>query len=180
MVLYKNVDICDLAAIMKYGILSMDESGNNNWEEGKRAENSTSVVYLFSPVEKQNSFPNFGVALLEVDCDAVENRIADNDPHKDKYREYVAERVQPSKIKRVIIPEVFKEYVDVPKDMDITWCKLSADYYAEGFSLVAADDQVLEQFARTAALMDSTEFNFFRGIDKKGAIKELYNIQYVF
>ena len=46
MLLYKNVDICDLKSIIENGILSMDECGNNNWDEGKRAENDTSVVYL--------------------------------------------------------------------------------------------------------------------------------------
>lgn len=62
MILYKNVDICDLEPITKNGILSIDECGNNNWDEGKRAENDTSVVYLFSPIGKQNSFPNYGAA----------------------------------------------------------------------------------------------------------------------
>lgn len=68
MILYKNVDICDLESITKNGILSMDECGNNNWDEGKRAANDTSVVYLFSPIGKQNTFPNYGAALLEVQC----------------------------------------------------------------------------------------------------------------
>ena len=44
MLLYKNVDICDLKSIMENGILSMDECGNDNWDEGKRAENDTSMV----------------------------------------------------------------------------------------------------------------------------------------
>lgn len=34
MILYKNVNICDLEPISKSGILSMDECGNNNWDEG--------------------------------------------------------------------------------------------------------------------------------------------------
>lgn len=52
MILYKNVDICDLKSIMEKGILSLDACGNNNWDDGKRGENSTSVVYLFQPLTK--------------------------------------------------------------------------------------------------------------------------------
>ena len=83
MLLYKNVDICDLKSIMENGILSMDECGNDNWDEGKRAENDTSVVYLFSPIGKHNSFPNYGAALLEVQCEAKENKIGKTDTHVD-------------------------------------------------------------------------------------------------
>ena len=62
MILYKNVDICDLPAIIENGILSLEESGNNNWENGKRADNDTSIVYLFNPTDIQNSFPDYGTA----------------------------------------------------------------------------------------------------------------------
>lgn len=65
MVLYKNVDICDLESIVKNGILSMDECGNNNWGDGKRSDNDTSVVYLFKPIAEENVFPSYGIALLE-------------------------------------------------------------------------------------------------------------------
>ena len=43
----------------------MDECGNDNWADGKRANNDTSVVYLFKPLGEVNSFPKYGVALLE-------------------------------------------------------------------------------------------------------------------
>ena len=49
MILYKNVDLIDLISIMEKGILPLDECENNNWEDGKRADNRTDVVYLFSP-----------------------------------------------------------------------------------------------------------------------------------
>ena len=52
MTLYKNVDIVDLDSILEKGILSLSESGNNNWIEGKRAPNFKEVVYLFSPTGK--------------------------------------------------------------------------------------------------------------------------------
>lgn len=56
MLLYKNVDICDLEPIAKNGILSIDECGNNNWDEGKRAENDTSwYIYLARLVNRTHS-----------------------------------------------------------------------------------------------------------------------------
>ena len=60
MILYKNVDLIDLISIMEKGILPLDECKNNNWEDGKRADNRTDVVYLFSPTapEVKNSFIN--------------------------------------------------------------------------------------------------------------------------
>ena len=36
---YKNVDIYDLPSILENGLLSMDESGNNNWQDNNRADN---------------------------------------------------------------------------------------------------------------------------------------------
>lgn len=49
---YKNVDIYDLPSILENGLLSMDESGNNNWQDNNRADNRTDVVYLFRPVNE--------------------------------------------------------------------------------------------------------------------------------
>lgn len=179
MILYKNVDICDLELIIKNGILSMDECGNNNWDEGKRAENDTSVVYLFSPIGKQNSFPNYGAALLEVQCEAKENKIDKTDTHVDDYIEYITKRVEPSEIKRVIVPKIFKDYISVPQNVEITWCKLKAECYGNN-GLEEYSDEILEQFAKTAPLMDSTDFNFFRGVTENRTMIDLYNIEYIF
>lgn len=179
MILYKNVDICDLELIIKNGILSMDECGNNNWDEGKRAENDTSVVYLFSPIGKQNSFPNYGTALLEVQCKAQENKIDKTDTHVDDYIEYITKRVEPSEIKRVIIPKIFKDYISVPKNIEITWCELKAECYGNN-GLEECSDEILEKFAKTAPLMDSTDFNFFRGVTENRTMIDLYNIEYIF
>lgn len=44
MILYKNVDICDLKSIITKGILSMNECQNNNWDENKRATNDTDLT----------------------------------------------------------------------------------------------------------------------------------------
>lgn len=179
MILYKNVDICDLESITKNGILSIDECGSNNWDEGKRAENDTSVVYLFSPISKQNSFPNYGAALLEIQCEAKENKIGKTDAHVEDYIEYITKRVEPLEIKRVIIPKIFKDYISVSKNIEITWCGFKAECYGDN-GLEECSDEIIELFAKTAPLMDSTDFNFFRGVTEKRTMIDLYNIEYIF
>ena len=46
---YKNVDIYDLPSILENGLLSMDESGNNNWQDNNRADNrhTTQLLHFF-------------------------------------------------------------------------------------------------------------------------------------
>lgn len=145
MVLYKNVDICDLASIMEKGILSMDACGNDNWLDGKR--------------NKQNSFPEYGAVLLEVDCSATVNEMPEHDIHKEDYVEYITKQVLSSEIKRVIIPKIFKPYVEIPENIDIYWCDMEAEYYGNN-GLEKCDRKLLEKFAKTAPLM-STEDLFF-------------------
>ena len=188
MILYKNVDVCELESIVKNGILSIDETWNNNWDEGKRASNRTDVVYLFKPDKcVTNSFPQYGVALLEVDCYATENTILDDDANVNLYTEYITKKILPSEIKRIIIPEMFKPYIELPEEINVTWCKLKANYYKEEcnngeyvLEKVQVPKEILEQFAKPAPLMDSTNFNFFRGITEKRTMIDLYNIKYVF
>ena len=179
MTLYKNVDICDLKSIVEKGILSLEASRNNNWEDGKRANNDATVVYLFSPAGEQNSFTDYGTALLEVETNAKEKEMRSNDVHLGEYKEYVVKKVSPQQIKRIIIPEAFKDYVDIPSGINITWCRFKAQFYKED-SLEDASENVIAQFAKTAPLMDSTWYNFFRGKRENGELFDLYNIQYVF
>ena len=179
MTLYKNVDICDLESIVKNGILSLDDCRNDNWDDGKRADNDTSVVYLFSSTSEKNAFPDYGTALIEVECDAKEKEMEDTDAHKGEYREYIVEKVLPEQIKRVIIPEIFRDYVEIPEGLDVEWCGLTADYYGED-GLQKAKKEILIKFARTAELMDSTYMNFFRGKNEDGTMIDLYNAQYIF
>lgn len=159
MILYKNVDICDLKSIMEKGILSLDACGNNNWDDGKRGENSTSVVYLFQPLTKENSFPEYGAALLEIDCSADRSEMPDFDVHKGKYEEYITEQVLPSQIRRIFIPKIFRPYIEAPTNLDICWCQMEADYYGDG-GLEKCSSEILEQFARTAPFMSVKAFNF--------------------
>lgn len=179
MILYKNVDICDLKSIMEKGILSLDACGNNNWDDGKRGENSTSVVYLFQPLTKENSFPEYGAALLEIDCSADRSEMPDFDVHKGKYEEYITEQVLPSQIRRIFIPKIFRPYIEAPTNLDICWCQMEADYYGDG-GLEKCSSEILEQFARTAPFMSAKAFNFFRGMNKDRTMIDLYNIIYSF
>ena len=90
MILYKNVDIKDLESILAKGILSLNVSGNNNWDDGKRADNSCDVVYLFKPLTEENSFCNYGITLLEIDIpddEIKENELLGNDRYDGKYVE---------------------------------------------------------------------------------------------
>lgn len=182
MKLYKNVDICDLESILNKGILSLDESGNDNWEEGKRANNPTNCVYLFQPIQnKPNAFPNYGVALLEVEVDdVVKSDFLEGDRNKDKYIEYTTSRVEVEQIKRVLIPEVFKDRISLPESVSnkITWCGFSADVYENGY--MQANSEVIKQFVKTAPIVDSGYYNFFRGITEEYEVIDFYNIRYSF
>lgn len=184
MILYKNVDIKDLDSILSKGILSLNESGNNNWWSGKRADNSSDVVYLFKPLSERNSFCNYGVALLKVDIPdnvVTENSLGNNDINKGKYIEYITDKVPVEYIKVIYIPELFKNRVDLTGKITskIAWCGMKANYYGNG-DKENCPDNILEQFAKTAEIMDASEFNFFRGVSEKREIIDLYDIEYIF
>ena len=189
MILYKNVDICDLESILKKSLLSIDESGNNNWQttnSGGRADNATDVVYLFHPTGDQNSFPQYGVALVEAEVSsAVENAMAESDVNKGKYIEYVCERVHPENIKAIYIPKIFIQQVGVKSDK-IIYCNMKATY----FRRIASDDypryiceqcteEELNRFALTAKVGCSSDWMYFRGIDSNGEVLDLSDIQYI-
>ena len=184
MIFYKNVDIKDLESILTKGILSLNVSGNNNWDDGKRADNSCDVVYLFRPLTEENSFCNYGVALLEIDIpddEIKENQLLENDIYNGKYVEYITDEVSVQYIKTIYIPKIFKERIDLPENIlsKITWCGMKANYYGDSVR-ENCPDEVLKQFAKTAEIMDASSFNFFRGVSEKREMIDLYDIQYVF
>lgn len=181
MTLYKNVDIKDLESILSNGLISLDESGNNNWDDKKRANNNTNVVYLFKPNVKGDSFPQYGVALIECEAEATLNEFELNDCNIGLYEEFVTDKVEVSEIKAILIPEIFKSRIDLPEEITnrITWCGMTADYYDNNDELVSADREVLETFANTAEL-DTTCFNYFRGVKANRTMIDLYNVKYVF
>lgn len=178
--LYKNVDIKDLESILEKGILSMEESGNDNWEDGYRSDNARDVVYLFKPTGKQNSFCQYGAALLEVDVEsAKQNEMSDGDVNEGKYEEYIIDRVEPEQIVAVYIPEIFKEKADIPEVIEkkISWCEFAADGYTDkGFG--PCQDEMLRRFAETAKVNDSSLYNYFRGEHEDRSVMDLYNTVY--
>lgn len=178
MMLYKNVDITDLESIIKNGILPMNKCKNNNWGDGKRSNNSTAVVYLFKPTTKRNTFPNYGIALLEVECEATENKMAENDIHKDDYIEYVAEEVKPEQIRKVIIPKIFKDRITLSENIRVELCEMYAEEYGDGDELTPITEERLQIFANTTPL-NTMDFNYFRGVDEERHMIDLYNVKYV-
>lgn len=190
MTLYHNCDYRDLLSILKDGILPVNKTGNNRWDDGKRVNNSEDVVYLFKPVGKQNSFTQYGICLIEVDVDATENILDETDYNHGKYDEYVAESVPANRIKAVYIPEVFKNRISSELDKDtlakITWCDFYAEeidgYVSTGFcdgysTYKRVSEERLSEFTRTAELKVDG-FNYFRGIDNTRHMIELCNIVY--
>lgn len=187
MILYKNVDICDLKSIFEKGILSIDECHYDRWEEGQRANNATDCVYLFDTViNGSNTFPNYGAALLVVDIDnAIKVEMGVQDANRGKYREYICPSVPASAIKKVVIPNLFKDKAMdyIPYNINVTWCKLDAmtyhgnHYHNMVYEKATADD--LLQFAKTAEIR-TCGFNFFRGIKPDHTMIDLYDVMYIY
>lgn len=190
MILYHNCDYRDLPSILRNGILPLSKTENSRWDDGKRANNSEDVAYLFKPVGKQNSFTQYGICLLEVDVDATENIIDETDCNSGKYTEYVTESVPANRIKAVYIPKVFKDRISSEFDLEtlakITWCDFYAeeidDYIETGFCkgyfiYKQISEERLSVFARTAELKVDG-WLYFRGIDYTRHMIDLYNIVY--
>lgn len=194
MILYKNVDIKDLKSIFDKGILSAAAAGRvDQWEDGKRGNNSLEVVYLFKPLKgRANSYPrSYGAALLMVDIDtATRSEIADNDQHKQDYIEYITDFVKPEQIKACFIPSVFRDYVTIPEGVPVTWCDIKAqiitgtkptkDPYIMECVYSEATQDIIEQFTATANLTDCEQSNYFVGVDQSGEVLDLYDINYIF
>ena len=80
------------------------------------AANDTSVVYLFDPIGQRNSFINYS---------AKENTMRNNDAHKNDYKEYIISNVLPTQIERIIIPKIFRNHIEIPEGLNITWCEMN-------------------------------------------------------
>ena len=200
---YKNVDICDLPSILSKGILSLNKSGNDNWKTNKRANNSKDVVYLFRPTGYENSFIQYGVALLEVEVDGIENEMVDNDVNRGKYIEYICDSVPPENIKAVYIPKIFKDRIKY-RNSKIKWVEMEAKIFSSelydanaekygkrdsfGFTSLPDDfdrinnytdaSDILDIFAQTAKIEDSSAYNYFRGILPNREVIDLEYIHY--
>lgn len=180
MKLYKNVDIFDVENILRIGLKCLDVVCDN-WESGNRANNDTSVVYLFRKIKNGcNSFPRYGAALLEIETSgAVKNEIGKNDYNYNKYIEYVKKEIRPEEIKNIYIPYVYREKCAECLDSSIfsrvTFCEFSADIY-NGFDLKPATKYDIEKIKRNE--LNTWEDNFFRGINDKKEVFDYYNINY--
>lgn len=195
MTLYKNVDLCDLESILKDGLLPMDACRNDNWSNGRRVANATDVVYLFSPSGKQNSFVQYGAALLEVEVEvenAQHSELTERDVNKGKYEEYVVKHVPATNIKHIYIPKILRSRVDASfADDRIVWCEM----YAEEFDSYEPNEdspygwggityfkpvtaERMTQFAKTAPIESADAFNFFRGTDEENCMIDLRNVVY--
>lgn len=189
MKLYHNADISDLNKILTEGLLPIDMTGNDKWEDNHRAKNRTDVVYLFSPIGKQNSFVNYGICLIEVDIDnAMENPFEKNDVNKNSYREYIVSMVKPEYFRAIYIPEIFRDKAEkyIDNYEKIVWCKMYAEeitgkirYGMFDVELVYAEvsDETLHQFAQTTPI-EVKSYNYFRGVTDNREMIDLYNISY--
>ncbi len=193
MILYKNVDLSDLESILQRGILSLDESENDNWES-RRAPNRTDVVYLFSPLTEQNSFTQYGAALIECECEGIQNDLLPQDVNNGLYEEYIVDRVLPEQIRAIYVPEIFKERLTelAPAVLEqITFCKMTAEIWDNsingnekdcfgnpipGGHRRVTEDELL-RFAQTASL-NTWQLNYFRGEHENREVFDLEHIVY--
>lgn len=198
MILFHNTDISNLNSILERGLLPANKCGVNNWDEKCRAKNSRDVVYLSEPIGKQNSFTNYGIALLVVRVKPTEissSKPAENDFGRGKYYEYTISEVSPDNILHIYIPELFHSRISGLSDKvleKVIWCNMTAqifDHCEETGKFVIRDvpkmmpvyrnatEAELKQFAKTAEL-NVSGYNYFRGITTENTMIDLYDIVY--
>lgn len=169
MKLYKNVDIKDIVKILEEGILPIDVTGNDNWEESRRSNNATDVVYLFKENNIGDSFTTYGLVLLEVEVAAQPNEIDKYDIHKGEYEEYIVSEVPVSAIKAIYIPKIFKNKITKEYNIDLSAYDIKyvdvefKVYSIEENRYIVADKQVQDIYVKTANI-STFDFNYLRGI----------------
>ena len=180
MKLFKNVDIFDLQGILEKGILSLKESGNDNWE-GRRAPNSDEVVYLFEPLTDKNVFEQYGAVLLEVDVDnAQESDLMQGDVNKGLYKEYVCDRVEPNQIKNIYFPKIFKDRL-----LKLEWLELSQEtlnkisFVDMTFDICSPQENDFETFKNTAAFSSEMWGGYLRGTREDRTVIDIDNVKYL-
>lgn len=182
MKLYKNVDLCDLDKILEEGILPISVTGNNNWDSDKRASNANDVVYLSNPKTTKNSFPEYGIVLLEVEVEAQRTDVPQGDNHEDLYDEYIIDSVNPSQIVNIYIPEIFKDQVEstnINASDKLTFVQMSAKCF-KNMEKTDANDADLKQFSETAKIYRASDWMYFRGTKASGEVFDLYDVTYKF
>lgn len=198
MILFHNTDISNLNSILERGLLPANKCGVNNWDEKRRAKNSRDIVYLSEPTRTQNSFTNFGIALISVRVTLDEispSKLAENDFGRGKYYEYTVASISPDKILHIFIPKLFRNRISGLSDKvlaKVIWCNMSAQVFDHceetgeigDFGIPKtrsiyrnATETELKQFGETAEL-SVCGFNYFRGISPENTMIDLYNIVY--
>ena len=190
MKLFHNADINDLNSIVKEGLLPMSITHNNNWSSYKRSDNSRDVVYLFNPTGRQNSFIQYGAALIEVDVNsATKSEMFERDVNKGKYEEYIIDRVPADKIGKIYIPRIFKDKVMNPGPIfnapnedvlsKVVWCDIDGEYMgADVDDFTPMNDDVKNILQNTAGAFVINDL-YFRGCDPRTrSVICVYNIIY--
>lgn len=196
--LYKNVDIEDLQAILNEGILPISATGNNNWDDGKRVDNSEDLVYLFSKVDGgKNSFPQYGMVLLEVEVNGAEEKDLDErDVNKGNYVEHVAIEVKPKEILAAYFPAIYKEEIERRyhlNDSRIQYVEIAAKVFShsklvpteenpfntEVYYKEATPEEILLLINEDFIPLNTFEMGFFRGLTSDNVVIDFHEIQYI-
>lgn len=198
MILYHNTDISKLDSICENGLLPADACGGSDWKNGRRAGNSTSVVYLSLPTSSSNSFVNFGAALLVIDTDrATLSSLGKTDCGNGQYDEYIVDFVEPESIVKILIPEVFKDlvltHINLSSDTisKIEWCEIHAevfqkyvpnphDRFGSGGTCIyrAATNEEFNSLVLSKNIFESSSFNYFRAVSESGEMIDFKNVRY--
>lgn len=189
---YKNVDIdiCDLENIINQGILPISQTGNDNWEDGNRSDNSKDVVYLFKPTGIQNTFVNYGLALIEIIDDIKPNKstLEQNDVNIGKYNEYTISEIKPQQINKIYIPSIFKnritindpkkiiEYVntDIYKYAEPASGRIDLLFNGRKYNRIDQKDITLLQNSP----INTNEYCYLRGVDEKRIVHDYFICSY--
>ena len=188
MKLYKNVNLIELKSIFENGLLSMDESGNDNWHSGKRAKNATDVVYLFEPISARNTFPHYGMVLLEVETDkATESQLDPCDFGNGKYREYTVDRIPSESIIRAYIPDGFRSRImesgmldGIPSEKIVfvpIYAEICTGYIDGKHQYREWTEEEQQNFFATAG-MNAVEDDFFQGAYPDHHVIYISNVRY--
>lgn len=182
---YKNVDICDLESIVEKGILSLNASENNNWDDGRRADNSKDVVYLFKPA-LLNCLKMYGLALLEIDpaTEAQKNDFCKNDHNQGNYEEFTVDYVSPESIVNIYLPDFLKSRIEPGLSQKVLekvrWIPFKAYKYSptdepksiqyKGNYYVECNEYEYSLMLKDTCKLNSCDFNYFRGFDNNELI----------
>lgn len=185
MKLYKNVDIKDIESICKNGILPASVCKNYNWENDNRGAGSLDVVYLAKYIGDLNTAVQYGLALVEVEIEedkVKENALTPYDVNADLYEEYICDEVPANKITAIYVPEVVKEFIEIPKSVEekITWCKMTAVCYDENDKLAEMTEQKLRKFMSEVQEFTSSGFNYLRAYTPENTVDDIYKVRYIF